>query len=205
MTELGTKADLRSDVVKVDNRVLRQPTKFTYIAMHKPVGTVTTMADPEGRPTVVDILDRVRARVVPVGRLDFHSSGLLLLTDDGELAQRLTHPRYKISKSYIAKVRGALEEKAIRRMTRGMRIDGARAQPAQVRILDHKGGKSWVEITLTEGRNREVRKMCEAVGHPVEKLRRVRIGPLKLGRMPTAAYRELTDEEVGALYEAVGM
>lgn len=206
VTELGTKANPRTDRIKIDGRPLRLPERYTYLLLHKPTGVVTTLADPQGRATVAHLLAGVRARVFPVGRLDYHSSGLLLLTDDGELALRLTHPRYGVIKAYIAKVSGVPGEKALQRLARGVRLeDGTRCAPTDVRLLEVREDKAWLELILTEGRNREVRRMCEAVGHPVEKLRRVRLGSLKLGKLAPGALRELNETEVAALRRSVGL
>lgn len=174
--------------------------------LHKPVGFVTTLSDPEGRPTVVSLLAGVSSRVFPVGRLDFHSSGLLLLTDDGELALRLTHPRYGIPKTYVAKVKGVPSEAELGRLANGVRLlDGTRCAPADVRVIDTRDDRCWVQIRIDEGRNREVRRMFDAIHHPVDKLRRVRLGPLKLGKLPTGAWRELDAGEVAELRAAVGL
>lgn len=205
ITELGTKADPHKDHIRLNGRALRLPKSFTYILLNKPSGVVTTLFDPEGRPTVAELLGGVRARVVPVGRLDYHSAGLLLLTNDGELAMRITHPRYRIGKTYIAKVRGVIDSGALHRLATGVPVDGERTAPAEVFLIESRDDHSWIELTLHEGRNREVRRMCEAVGHPVGKLRRVRLGPIKLGKLPTGAYRELTEEEVYLLRRTVGL
>lgn len=206
ISELGTKANPRTDRILIDGKPLRLPTRSTYILLHKPTAVVTTLADPQGRATVAHLLPGVRARVVPVGRLDYHSSGLLLLTDDGELALRLTHPRYGVAKTYIAKVSGVPSERTMQRLARGVRLaDGTRCAPVDIRLLEARDDKAWIELVLNEGRNREVRRMCEAVGHPVEKLRRVRLGPLKLGKLASGAYRELTETEVGTLRRSVGL
>lgn len=142
----------------------------------------------------------------PVGRLDFHSSGLLLLTDDGDLALRLTHPRYGIPKTYVAKVKGVPSEAHLERLAAGIRLlDGTRCAPADVRVLEAREGNSWLQVRIDEGRNREVRRMFDAIQHPVEKLRRVRLGPLKLGKLATGAWRELGGDEVAALRAAVGL
>ncbi len=205
ITELGTKADPQRDHIRLDGRPLKLPRRNTYLVLNKPPGVVTTLSDPEGRPSVADLLVGVRDRVVPVGRLDFHSAGLLLLTNDGELAMRLSHPRYGIGKTYIAKVRGVVDSRALQRLAHGVVIDGQRTAPAEVFLIESRDDHSWIELTLHEGRNREVRRMCEAVGHPVSKLRRVRLGPIKLGKLPTGAYRELSEDEVDRLKRTVGL
>ena len=206
VTELGSRANPAVDAIKLDGKLLRLPTHHTYVLLHKPVGFVTTLSDPEGRPTVVSLLAGLNVRVFPVGRLDFHSSGLLLLTDDGELALRLTHPRYGVLKTYVAKVKGVPTEAELQRLAAGIRLlDGTRCAPADVRVIDAREDRCWVQVRIEEGRNREVRRMFEAIHHPVDKLRRVRLGPVKLGKLPTAAWRELDAGEVAALRAAVGL
>lgn len=205
MTALGTKANPRTDRITIDGRLLRPPQELLYILLNKPVNVVTTLSDPEERPTVRELLPEIRTRVFPVGRLDFHSSGLLLLTNDGELALRLTHPRYGIRKTYRVKVKGEPTPEALRELAAGVRLEEARTAPAQVRVERSSEGKTWLEITLGEGRKREVRRMCERVGYPVEKLTRVRLGPLTLGKLPPGQHRMLTAREVRALRYAVGL
>jgi len=205
VTELGTKADPRTDRITVNGRPLPVVTDLQYIILNKPVGVVTTLSDPEGRPTVRDLLHGVRARVFPVGRLDYHSAGLLLLTNDGELALRLTHPRYGIAKTYRVKVRGLPDEGALQRLREGVYIDGGKTAPAQVRVLEVRDRKARLEITVREGRRREIRQMCERVGLPVEKLVRIQLGPLSLGKLAPGAHRELTMKEIGVLRAAVGL
>jgi 23S rRNA pseudouridine2605 synthase len=199
VTELGTKADPSRDRITVSGRLLTIVADRIYLVLNKPVGVVTTLFDPEGRPTVRDLLHRVRTRVFPVGRLDYHSAGLLLLTNDGELAQRLTHPRFGVSKTYRVKVRGVPDDAALHRLRTGVRIEGGRTAPALVRVLETRDQKSWLEITVREGRNREVRRMCEQVGLSVEKLVRIAIGPLKLGKLAPGEFRPLTDRELASL------
>jgi pseudouridine synthase len=200
ITRLGTTADPRNDRILVDGRPLSFPRAPVYILLHKPVGVVCTLKDPEGRPTVRDLLKSVRERVFPVGRLDYDSSGLLLLTNDGELTERLLHPRYQIPRTYHAKVIGTPPPEALQALRKGVRLDdGTITAPAEVSILRITYKKAWLEISLREGRNREVRRMCEAIGHRVEKLIRVRFGPLTLRNLPIGSYRLLTGEEVRAL------
>lgn len=204
MTELGAKADLRHDRITVDGRPL-SAAPLVYVLLHKPTGVVTTLADPEGRPTVRDLLPRVRQRVFPVGRLDFNSSGLVLLTNDGELAVRLMHPRYGVRKVYLAKVEGEPSPETVARLEQGIRLEGRRTAPAAVRVVRKQDDKTWLELVLTEGRKHEVRRMCLAVGHSVEKLRRIALGPLELGKLPPGAARDLTDHEVHKLRQSVGL
>ena len=205
VSQLGTKANPRTDRITVDGRPLRLPDEFVYVLLHKPVGIVTTLSDPEGRPTVRELLHDVRVRVFPVGRLDFHSSGLLLLTNDGELALRLTHPRYGVRKTYHVKVKGVPRAEALAQLAAGVRLEEGRTAPATVRILRSREGKTWLEMTLGEGRRREVRRMCEHIGHPVEKLTRVALGPLELGTLAPGQHRALTPREVLQLRRAVGL
>jgi 23S rRNA pseudouridine2605 synthase len=205
VTQLGTKANLRTDRITIDGRPLRAADAPLYILLHKPVNVVTTLSDPEGRPTVRQYLPHVRARVFPVGRLDFHSSGLLLLTNDGELALRLTHPRYGVRKTYRVKVKGTPTPEALAQLAAGVRLEEGVTAPADVHIDSSREGKTWLEITLGEGRKREVRRMCEYIGYPVEKLSRVRLGPLMLGKLAPGQSRPLTERELRELRHAVGL
>jgi 23S rRNA pseudouridine2605 synthase/16S rRNA pseudouridine516 synthase len=205
VTQLGTKADPRTDRITIDGRPLRLSSERLYILLHKPVGVVTTLSDPEGRPTVRDLLPDVRARVFPVGRLDYHSAGLLLLTNDGELALRLAHPRYGVRKTYRVKVKGTPDGEALEKLARGVRLEEGPTAPAAVRLIRGSDAKTWLEITVSEGRKREVRRMCEQVGYPVEKLTRVRLGPLNLGALQPGQHRTLTEREVQQLRYAVGL
>jgi 23S rRNA pseudouridine2605 synthase len=170
--------------------------------LNKPRGVVTTLADPEGRPTVLDLVQGVSRRVYPVGRLDFHSEGLLLLTDDGGLARDLMHPSRGVVKVYQVKVRGNPSGETLRRLSRGVTVDGRLARPLAVRAL-RSGTNTWLEIEVSEGRKHLIRKMLQAVGHPVSRLRRTRYGPLVLGRLPQGHHRPLTAAEVGRLRSAV--
>lgn len=205
VTELGTKADPRRDRIAVDDRPLRAAEHLVYLMLNKPVGFVTTLSDPQGRPTVRDLLRGVRERVFPVGRLDYHSAGLLLLTNDGELAQRLMHPSHGVRKMYEVKVKGVPPAETLRTLERGVALEEGRTAPAEVRVLGSRNDKTWLELAIAEGKRRQIRRMCEAVGHPVEKLVRVRLGPLKLGKLRVGAFRELTDLEVSKLRHAVGL
>lgn len=203
--ELGTKADPHRDKIAVDDRPLRAAEHLVYLMLHKPVGFVTTLSDPQGRPTVRDLLRDVRERVFPVGRLDYHSAGLLLLTNDGELAQRLMHPKHGVRKMYQVKVKGVPAPEALRALEGGVDLPEGRTAPAQVRIVGSRNDKTWLELTISEGKRRQIRRMCETVGHPVEKLVRVRLGPLKLGKLRVGSFRELTGDEVLKLQKAVGL
>ena len=201
---LGTRVDPARDAVKVDGKRVRARTEPPIVlALNKPRGFVTTVSDPEGRPTVLDLVKSVRRRVYPVGRLDFHSDGLLLLTDDGDLARDLMHPGKDVPKFYRVKVRGRPTAEVLRRIERGIILDGRKTLPARVRMA-RPGANAWIEIAVTEGRNRLVRRLFEAVGHPVQRLRRTAIGPIRLGRLTAGSFRVLSDSEVGALRDAVG-
>jgi len=182
-----------ADLVEVDGRRV-EPQQLAYLLLHKPAGVVTTASDPHGRPTVVDLV-RHGARVVPVGRLDADTTGALLLTNDGPLAHRLAHPRYGVEKVYEADVEGRPTAEALRRLAEGLELDDGRTAPASVRRL----GPSRLELTLHEGRKHQVKRMCEAVGHPVRRLHRSRYADLELGRLAPGEWRELSPEEVAAL------
>jgi 23S rRNA pseudouridine2605 synthase len=204
VVELGTKVDPDRDAIKVDGKRIAAPPKgHTYLALNKPRGVVTTLSDPEGRPTVKEYLRGVRARVYPVGRLDYSSEGLLILTDDGALARDLMHPSRGVEKTYLAKVKGQPEPELLLRLSRGIPLDGRRTGPATVRIV-RRADNSWIEITIGEGRNRQVRRMFEAIGHPVQRLRRMGYGGIGLGRLPVGHVRELSHAEVGQLARAAG-
>jgi pseudouridine synthase len=174
---------------------------MVYLMLNKPVGYVTTMSDPEGRPKVVDLIDVVE-RVVPVGRLDAMTSGLLLLMNDGDLAHRLGHPRHGVKKTYRAIVRGLPGSAALRKLTQGVYLDDGRTQPADVKMLAARSGGAELEITIKEGRNRQVRRMCAAVGYPVMELERIAYGPLTLGRLSVGTCRALKPHELEALRAA---
>lgn len=200
ITRLGTTVDPRCDRILVDDRPIGAPPSPLYFLLHKPVGVVSTLKDPQGRPTVRDLLRGVPERVFPVGRLDYASAGLLLLTNDGELTERLLHPRYQLPRTYHAKVSGVPTPGTLQALRQGVRLeDGTVSAPATVQILRASETKTWLELTLREGRNREVRRMCAAVGYSVEKLVRVRFGPLVLDGLPVGAYRPLTPAEIRAL------
>ncbi|HOC17492.1 MAG TPA: pseudouridine synthase [Vicinamibacterales bacterium] len=204
--ELGTKADPEADDIRVDGRPIGRASRRLYLLLNKPRGYVTTRSDPEGRPTVLDLLPGVREYVFPVGRLDYDSEGLLLLTNDGELAARLTHPSHEVPREYHARVRGVPDPHALDRLAGGVTLDGRRTAPARAVLLERglgqAGDQALVSLTLHEGRTRQVRRMLEAVGHPVVRLRRVRIGPIADPLIPLGRYRHLLPEEVDALRRA---
>ena len=202
--ELGTKADPAADDIRVDGRRIKLPERHRYLLLNKPRGYVTTRTDPQKRPTVLDLVD-VREYIYPVGRLDFDSEGLLILTNDGELAARLTHPRHGVERVYEARVLGVPDAHDLRRLSRGIIIDGRRTSQARVELLPGKreGAQATLRLAIHEGRNRQVRKMCEAIGHPVDHLRRVAIGPIRDRRRNPGKYRDLTSDEVSRLRAAV--
>jgi pseudouridine synthase len=209
VTELGTKADPERDDIRVDGRRVRAAQRKRYILLNKPRGYVTTRSDPGKRQTVMDLLKGVKEYVYPVGRLDYDSEGLLLLTNDGELAARLTHPRHEVERLYEARVRGIPDAHAVQRIASGIVIQGRRTAPANVKIArrfdTESGPQAVLLIGIHEGRHRQVRDMCDAIGHPVMRLRRVRIGPIRDEMLKTGHYRELTTREVAALKRAAGL
>lgn len=201
--EMGLRVDPAHDSIKVDGRrVGARPRRRVYYMGNKPRGMVTTLSDPEGRPTVRELLKSVRERVYPVGRLDFNSEGLLLFTNDGELARDLMHPRSGVTKTYAVKVRGVPSEAVLERLRRGVVLDGRRTAAAAV-ILTGGAGNKRLEVQVTEGRKHQVRRMLAAVGHPVAKLRRIRYAGLWLGDLVPGAVRKLSEEEVSRLRRAV--
>lgn len=197
VTELGTKADFESDHIKVDGRLLRPVTKHIYIALNKPDSVVTTANDPQRRTTVMDLLKGVKARLYPVGRLDYHSDGLLLLTNDGEFANTIISAKSHIPKTYYVKVKGPLTPEEDKFRT-GIPLSGKRTAPAGLRMI-RTGDNPWYEVKLIEGRNQQIRIMFKHLGHLVEKLRRVRIGTVELGKLKPGEFRYLTPDEVEKL------
>ena len=194
ITTLGSKADLRRDHIKVDGKLLRVPSKMVYIALNKPPGCVTTVSDPEGRETVMDHMRGIKERVFPVGRLDYHSEGLLLLTNDWEFAHRLTAPASKVLKTYVVKIKGSLTQEQEKQFREGVPIHGNRTAPAHLKLIK-PGDNPWYEVKISEGRQNQIRIMFKHFGHLVEKLRRVKIAFLELDQ-PVARYRHLTGPEV---------
>ena len=205
VTELGTRAEPSIDEIKVDGRRLPRAKANQYILLNKPRGYITSRSDPKHRPTVIDLLAKggVHGYIYPVGRLDYDSEGLLLLTSDGELAARLTHPRHGVAREYEVRVRGVPDKHALDRLARGVTIDGRRTATAEVRlgrVYDAESGPQGIlSLVIHEGRNRQVRKMLDAIGHPVVQLRRVRIGPIADDRLKLGQFRSLTSGEIAAL------
>ena len=208
VTELGTKADPEADDIRVDGRRIKTAARRLYILMYKPRGYITSRSDPQRRPTVIDLLAKggVRDYVYPVGRLDYESEGLLLLTSDGDLAARLTHPSHEVEREYQVKVLGVPDDHDLQRLSKGILIDGRRTLPAEVRVLKIIEGTdaqhALLSIVVKEGRNRQVRNMFDAVGHPVDRLRRVRIGSITDEHIRPGEFRELDAKEIAALKRA---
>ncbi|MGA7615972.1 MAG: pseudouridine synthase [Thermoanaerobaculia bacterium] len=202
--ELGSKADPDRDHIKIDGKLVTRTESKRYILLNKPKEVMTTVEDPQGRPTVLDFIKGVRERIYPVGRLDYHSEGLVLLTNDGELAFQVAHPKHGSVKTYHVKVRGVPAERMIEKLQRGITIDGRRTLPSEIARLRTTGrtddeGNSWFEVRLREGRTQQIRKMFQAVGHPVAKLKRVAIGPISDSSLSSGKWRELSEHEVKLL------
>ena len=207
VTQLGVQAVPQCDVIEVDGKRVQLSEEHTYILLHKPAGVVTTRRDAHAARTVMDLLQGVSAAVFPLGRLDADTTGALLLTDDGELAYRLTLPRYGVPKTYLVEVRGEVGEEALRRLREGVLLEDGMTAPAQVQKVRYLAGRgtTLLRLTIHEGRKRQVKRMCMAVGHPVVRLHRERFGHLTLHQLPVGAWRYLTDEEIVALRRAVGL
>lgn len=199
---IGDKIDPKNDTVVVAGKKVRKSKKNTYIMLHKPRGFITTLSDEMGRKCVAQLIEDVGTRVYPVGRLDRDSEGLLLLTDDGEFANSLTHPTHHVPKTYRVTVRPTITEEQITALTTGIEIDGRMTMPSEVRVLEKKEGRVVLEIIIYEGRNRQIRKMCDALGLEVARLKRTQIGSVKLGMLKQGDWRNLTDEEVHKLMVA---
>lgn len=199
VASLGDGADPERDRVEVDGRPLASGGRKYYLLLNKPVGYVSSRRDPQGRAVVTDLVREVPARLYPVGRLDLNTEGLLLLTNDGELAHRLAHPRHRIDKTYLVRVRGEVAADARRQLEEGVRLEDGLTAPARIARVRSAGNHTWFELTIREGRNRQVRRMCEAVGCPVSRLKRIRIAFLDLEGVAPGTYRHLTPAEVGRL------
>jgi pseudouridine synthase len=205
VSTLGDRVDPALDRLAVDGVSVNLDPNVRYYALHKPSGVVTTMHDPQGRPDIRGFLPAEGPRVFPVGRLDRDTEGLLLLTNDGELGNRLLHPSFAIEKEYLAEVEGRPTERQLSRIRQGVDLDDGPAKAVSARVVDSSGGRGAVRVVMTEGRRREVRRILAAVGLPVTRLVRLRIGPVRLGRLAPGAVRELTAEELRALGRAAGM
>lgn len=204
VTELGSRADASRDHIKVDGKLITHAEPHRYILLYKPKEVMTTVEDPQGRRTVIDLVRGIRERIYPVGRLDFHSEGLVLLTNDGELAFKVSHPTHGSVKTYHVKVRGVPEQRLIDKLQRGITIDNKRTLPCEIARVKTTGrtddeGNSWFEVKLREGRTQQIRKMFKAIGHPVSKLKRVAIGPIRDPKLTAGVWRELSKQEVKML------
>ncbi len=208
VTELGSKASPGVDHIKVDGKLITKAETHRYILLYKPKEVMTTVEDPQGRRTVIDLVKGIRERIYPVGRLDFHSEGLILLTNDGDLAFKVSHPKHGSVKTYHVKVRGVPEDRLVAKLERGITLDGKRTLPCEIARMKTTGratgrgdeeGNSWFEVKLREGRTQQIRKMFQAVGHPVSKLRRVAIGAIADPKLTPGDWRELTKQEVKML------
>ncbi len=202
---IGDKINPKQDTVVVAGKKIRKSKKNTYIMLHKPRGFITTLNDEMGRKCVAQLVEDVGTRIYPVGRLDRDSEGLLLLTDDGEFANALTHPTHHVPKTYRVTVRPTITEEQITALTTGIEIDGRMTMPSEVRVIEKKEGRVVLEIIIYEGRNRQIRKMCETLGLEVARLKRTQIGSVKLGMLKPGDWRNLTDEEVHKLTVAASL
>jgi 23S rRNA pseudouridine2605 synthase len=202
---IGMKADPDRDHIKLDGRLLTKQERRVYLMFNKPRQVVTSLDDPQGRPTVKDFLKGIKYRVFPVGRLDFDSEGMLLMTNDGDFAHAVLHPSKKVSKTYLVKVKGVLTDEEIAKLQKGIRLKERLTAPAMVKRTRKTEQNSWLEITIHEGRKRQIRRMLESIGHPVLKLKRIRINGIGLGGLETGAVRYLTSEEVAMIKREAGI
>ncbi|HMK49246.1 MAG TPA: pseudouridine synthase [Thermodesulfovibrionales bacterium] len=202
IAEIGMKADPQRDHIKVDGKLLTKREPKTYLLFNKPRNVVTTLKDPEGRPTVKDFLKDMKYRVYPVGRLDFDSEGLLLLTNDGDFANAIMHPSKKIAKTYEVKVKGVPEQQVLEKLKRGIRLEDGMTSPAKIKGPKTTENNSWLEVTIYEGRKRQLRRMFDQVGHSVLKLKRIRIGGIQIGDLAPGRYRHLTPDELNRIKQA---
>ena len=204
MTELGTKVN-EGDLVTCDNKEVKPEEEYAYYILNKPIGYVTTVKDEKDRPTVMDLLSGIETRIFPVGRLDYNTSGLLLLTNDGELTYALTHPKHDVNKTYHVKIKGHITHQELEKLRKGVFIEGKKTAPALAEVINTNASTTLLAITIHEGRNRQIRKMCEAIGHSVLKLARIAIGEITVGSLEVGQYRKLTQEEITYLKEIGGL
>jgi 23S rRNA pseudouridine2605 synthase len=203
VTTQGMRVDPDTDVIRVDGQRVPPPRRHVYLVLNKPRGVVSTMDDPEGRPTLTEYLTKRKERLFHVGRLDFDTEGLLILTNDGEFAHRLAHPSYEVSKTYVAEVTGTVSRPTLNKLRDTIVLEDGPIRAEKARLLSATAERSMVSITLHEGRNRIVRRMFDAVGHPVRRLTRVAIGPVRLGQLKPGELRELDRDELGKLLDLV--
>jgi pseudouridine synthase len=194
--QLGAKADIGADEIRVDGKLILPEVSKVYLMLHKPRGYVTTLHDPERRAVVTDLLSGISERIFPVGRLDYDSEGLLLLTNDGDFSQRVQHPRFRIPKTYMVKIEGNLTKSEVRALSEGIRLSDGNFKPANLQIQRTNRKSSWLTLTIAEGRNRLIRRGLESRGHPVVRLIRMAISDIRLGNMKAGAFRHLTKKEV---------
>ena len=202
--EPGTRVDPERDTIRVDGSRIPPPRRHVYIVLNKPRGVISTMDDPEGRETLTDYVPS-KPRLFHVGRLDTDTEGLLILTNDGDFTHRMTHPKFEVQKTYLVEVEGFTDNKTLKTLGKGLRLDDGPIKPDKVKLVSRTDTKSLLQITLHSGRNRIVRRMMDSIGHPVRRLSRISIGPVKLGQLQVGQTRELTSAELGALLDSVGM
>jgi len=198
--EMGIQVDPETQKIECDGVSVESREKKIYILLHKPVGFLSTVHDPHGRPIVTDLLQNIPERVYPVGRLDLDTEGALLLTNDGELAQKILHPSHEVNKTYVAKVKGKPDKQKLAALARGIAIDGKKTWPAQLEVLQAEVQTTTIQVIIHEGRKRQVRRMFEAIGHPVLELRRTAYGKLQLGRLAPGKYRFLTPRDIEMIF-----
>ncbi|MEW6674790.1 MAG: pseudouridine synthase [Nitrospirota bacterium] len=204
IANIGMKVDPNRDHIKLNGKLLTRPEKKVYLVFNKPKGVVTSLYDPDGRLTIKDFLKGIKFRVFPVGRLDYDSEGMLLITNDGDFAHAVLHPSKKISKTYLVKVKGILREEEIEKLRTGVKLGYGMTAPAKVKRIRKGDVNSWLEMTIYEGKKRQIRRMLEKIGHPVLKLRRIRINGLELGNLEPGAYRYLSADEIIKIRREVG-
>ncbi|HET7350097.1 MAG TPA: pseudouridine synthase [Marmoricola sp.] len=205
VTRLGTKVDPTTAVVRVEGRRLPPVSEHVYLVVNKPRGVVSTMSDPQGRRTLSDLVADRPERLFHVGRLDTDTDGLLLLTNDGEFAHRMAHPSYEVDKTYVAEVEGVVDKATVRRLLAGVTLEDGPVEVSRAKVMSSHGGRSIVELVIHEGRNRIVRRLLDHVGHPVRRLSRTSIGPVRLGNLRSGEVRELSRDEIGALLDVAGL
>lgn len=203
ITQLGSKVDPQHDIIKVNGKIVKLKEEKVYYILNKPRGYLSSVSDDRGRKTVIDLMGSVTERIYPVGRLDYNSEGLLILTNDGTLANRIMHPRYQMRKFYLVEIDGFFDQNALDEMRSGVKLADGVTSKAYVEVLQSAPTKSLIKIGIHEGKNRQIRRMCQALGFSVKRLIRTQIGPIKLGSLPKGAYRPLTIEEIGKLKQAV--
>ena len=203
ITKLGTLADTEKNKIRVNGKLITGDKEKIYILLNKPLNYITSLEDPQDRPKVIDLLKKVHVRVFPVGRLDFDSEGLLLLTNDGPLAQRLLHPSFSVPRTYLVKVKGVPDALTIKNLRNGIHLTDGKTAPAKVMLYTKTKNNSWVRVAVTEGRNKLIKRMFDAVGHPVLKLKRITFGPFSLGQLKPGDYTIVPSGEVGRLMNSL--